>query len=273
VQSICVTAWPPHRLAEIVAHLTMTHGLFPKAVLPDVWISFLGATWSLSTEWQFYLLAVLLHSSNRRLLVGVLLGLAVAGLAWRLAAPEMWQFSRAFLPNKAHFFALGVASVAVVRTEAGAFRHYGMVLAATLALCATQAPIGRLLPPLAWTLCLAVQMRPDVAGWRQAGLVLSSRAARYFGGISYCVYLVNEPILKLASGVLSWVAGGDAMVFTFLWIPLAILLTLGVSSWLHRRLEVPATRWGRSLVDGPPRGKRCDGTSLRSRGATQSHGR
>ena len=136
-----------------------------------------------------------------------------------------------------------------------------------------QAQFGRLLPPLAWTLCLAVQMRPDVAGWRQAGLVLSSRAARYLGGISSCVYLVNEPILKLASGVLSWVAGGDAMVFTFLWIPLAILLTLGVSSWLHRRLEVPATRWGRSLVDGPPRGKRCDGTSLRSRGATQSHGR
>ncbi len=29
-------------------------------VLPDVWVGFLGAAWSLSTEWQFYLLALLI---------------------------------------------------------------------------------------------------------------------------------------------------------------------------------------------------------------------
>jgi peptidoglycan/LPS O-acetylase OafA/YrhL len=250
VQSICVTAWPPNPLAEIVAHLTMTHGLFPKAVLPDVWISFLGATWSLSTEWQFYLLALLLFSADRRRLVGVLLGLAAAGVAWRLSAPEMWQFSRAFLPNKAHFFALGVASMAVARAEAGAWRHYGIVLSAVVTICATQATIGRLLPPLAWTLCLAVQMRPDRPGLRQAGIVLRSRMARYLGAISYCVYLVNEPILKLASGVLSRVADGDALLFTLLWLPVATLLPIGVSGWLYKHLEVPALRLGRSLVHG-----------------------
>ncbi len=252
VRSICVTAWPPNGVAEILAHLTMTHGLFPRAVLPDVWISFLGATWSLSTEWQFYLLALLLHSADRRRLIGVLLGLAAVGVAWRLCGPDAWQFSRAFLPNKAHFFALGVASVGVVRTEAGALRHYGLALAAALAVCATQAPLGRLLPPLAWTLCLAVQMRPDVAGLRHASLVLSSRMALYLGAISYCVYLVNEPILKLASGVLGRVAAGDPVVFTSLWVPVAILLPIGVSGWLHRHLEVPALRWGRSLANGGP---------------------
>jgi peptidoglycan/LPS O-acetylase OafA/YrhL len=249
VQSICVTAWPPNWQAEILAHLTMTHGLFPNAVLPDVWISFLGATWSLSTEWQFYVLALLLHSANRRRLVGVLLGLAAAGVAWRLAAPEIWQFSRAFMPNKAHFFALGVASVAMVKAEPGALRHYGLALAVTLAICATQAPLGRLLPPLAWTLCLAAQMRPDMPGLRQASGLLRSRNARYLGAISYCVYLVNEPLLKLASGVLSRVADGNAVAFTFMWVPVAILLPIGVSGWLHRHLEVPAIRWGRAFIE------------------------
>jgi peptidoglycan/LPS O-acetylase OafA/YrhL len=56
--------WPVHWIAEISAHLTMTHGLFPNGVLPDVWVSFLGAAWSLSTEWQFYVLALLLGRSR-----------------------------------------------------------------------------------------------------------------------------------------------------------------------------------------------------------------
>jgi peptidoglycan/LPS O-acetylase OafA/YrhL len=59
-RTICSNGWPPWWRLEIAAHLTMTHGLFPNAVLPDVWVSFLGAAWSLSTEWQFYVLALAL---------------------------------------------------------------------------------------------------------------------------------------------------------------------------------------------------------------------
>ena len=247
-RSICVTAWPRTWLPEILAHLTMTHGLFPKAVMPDVWVSFLGATWSLSTEWQFYLLALALHGAGRWRLVWVLLAMAAAGAAWRLSAPELWQFSRAFLPNKAHFFALGVASLPLVRSEAGALRRYGIVAAVALAACATQGSLGRLLPPLAWTLCLAVQMRPDAAGLRWPGLLLRSRVAAYLGAISYCVYLVNEPIHKLLSGALSGLADGNAALFTLMWVPASILLPIGVSAWLHERLEVPALRWGRALA-------------------------
>jgi peptidoglycan/LPS O-acetylase OafA/YrhL len=250
-RSICVTAWPRTWLPEILAHLTMTHGLFPKAVLPDVWVSFLGATWSLSTEWQFYILALLLHPAGRRRLVWVLLAMAAAGAAWRLSAPDLWQFSRAFLPNKAHYFALGVASLPVVRSEAGALRRYCAVLAAVVAICATHGALGRLLPPVAWTMCLAVQMRPDGFGLGWAGLVLRSRAAAYLGAISYCVYLVNEPIHKLLSGALSGLAGGDAALFTLMWVPASILLPIGVSAWLHWHLEVPALRWGRALAAQP----------------------
>jgi peptidoglycan/LPS O-acetylase OafA/YrhL len=247
-RSICVTAWPRTWLPEIAAHLTMTHGLFPRAVMPDAWVSFLGATWSLSTEWQFYLLALLLARGDVRRLVVVLLVLAAAGAEWRLSMPEMAQFSRAFLPNKAHFFALGVASMSLIGRQPGGMRCYVAVLAATLVICATHGSFGRLLPPLVWSLCLAVQMRPGAPGLRQAGMVLRSRIAQYLGAISYCVYLVNEPIHKLVSGVLSRVADGDAVLFTILWVPVSILLPIGVSAWLHVSVEVPALRWGRSVA-------------------------
>ena len=182
-RTICVKSWPAAWLPEIAAHLTMTHGLFPNAVWPGVWLSFLGAAWSLSTEWQFYLLALLVAGRSRRL-CWLLLGLAVIGTAWRLTVPMPWQFSRAFLPNKGHFFALGVASVAVVRSERGALARYTLVLIANLAICAIDGSLGKILPPMLWTFCLAVQMRPDLIGLRRAGTLLRSRQARYLGTIS-----------------------------------------------------------------------------------------
>ncbi len=56
----------------------MTHGLFPNAVWPNVWVSLLGAAWSLSTEWQFYLLALIVAQRSHNL-CWILLGLAVVG--------------------------------------------------------------------------------------------------------------------------------------------------------------------------------------------------
>jgi peptidoglycan/LPS O-acetylase OafA/YrhL len=250
VRAICVTAWPHHWLAEILAHLTMTHGLFPSIVLPNVWVSFLGSAWSLSTEWQFYVLALLL-AGRRDHLCHRLLALAACGVAWRMATPETLQFSRAFLPNKAHFFALGVASLPLVQRNPGALRNYILVLAATLAICATEGAAAKMLPPIVWTACMAVQMRParSVAGL--TGWLLRTRAVRYLGAISYCLYLVNEPIHKIVTGPIGRLANGDPMLFTLVWIPAAIGLPILASVWLHNHLEKPALRWGHALAGKP----------------------
>ena len=246
-RTICVMADPHAWLAEVLAHLTMTHGLFPNGTLTDVWVSFLGSAWSLSTEWQFYVLALLAIGGRRRL-CWVLLALAAGGLAWRLSVPESWQFSRAFLPNKAHFFALGAASIPLVRQEGGARVRYGVVLAVCLLVCATQGAAGKMLPPLIWTVCLGVQMMPERGGCGMVRWVLRNAAMRYLGTISYCLYLVNEPIHKVTGVVLSRVADGNGTLFTLLWIPAAIGLPTLAAVWLHRHVEVPALRWGRAAA-------------------------
>ena len=196
-------------MPEITAHLTMTHGLFPNAVLPDAWVSFLGSAWSLSTEWQFYLLVALIAGRDGWL-CWTLLGLAAAGVAWRLSVPDAWQFSRAFLANKSHFFALGMASVGLVRQQQGALLRYGLILSGCLAICATEGPVSKMLPPLVWTFFLAVQMRPGITGLHLAARLLRSQTAQYLGAISYCLYLINEPIHKLTGLALGWIANGDA---------------------------------------------------------------
>ncbi len=246
-RTICVSTWPQAWLPEIAAHLTMIHGLFPYAVWPHVWVSFLGSAWSLSTEWQFYMLALIAFSQNRRL-CWILLLVAAAGIAWRLTVPIPWQFSRAFLPNKAHFFALGVATLPLVAGESGGLRRYIIVLCCSLAICMSEGSLGKLLPPLVWSFCLAAQMRPDILGLRQVNALLCSRIGRYFGAISYCIYLVNEPIHKVLGEALSRFAEGNSTVFTVAWIPLSIGLPLLAAAWLHTCLEVPALRWGRTLA-------------------------
>jgi peptidoglycan/LPS O-acetylase OafA/YrhL len=212
--------WPSAWGVFVVTHLTMTHGLFPNGVLPDVWVGFLGAAWSLSTEWQFYVLA---------LLVGKRLGLVwmawlfvfMAGVAllWQAAVPEAWQFSRAFLPNKAQYFALGIASGAVMRRG---WSTYWPILVTVMAVCGVQGGVDKLLPPLAWTVCLAAQYANSVApvgpsrplcgsrallGW--VAVLLASRPMVWLGAVSYCIYLMNEPVQKLLGVTRSLLVAGD----------------------------------------------------------------
>ena len=241
--------WPRAWPAEIAAHLTMTHGLLPDAVLPAVWITFLGSAWSLSTEWQFYVLALLAGARvGPRRMVAVFMVLAIAGLLWQGLAADDWRFSRAFLPNKAQYFALGIAGAVLARGGAGAAWTYGVTLAATLLLCGLQGGAEKLLPPLAWTVCLVAQLRPEVAGLRVVVRMLRAPVLQRLGALSYCIYLANEPILKAFGVPLATLVDGDAWWFTALWVPGAIGLPLLAASWLHAWVERPAQRWGRAYA-------------------------
>ena len=234
--------WPAAWAPELLAHLTMTHGLFPRAILPDAWVSFLGAAWSLSTEWQFYALLAALAAGRgeraRGALPWLMLALGAAGLAWALAAPPGWRFSRAFLPNKAQYFALGIAGADWQARAPGSGWRYAAALAAALALSLAQGGVGKIAAPLVWTLCLAAE-RGGVP-WLAA--LLRLRAAQALGAISYALYLVNEPVQKALGMVLARAADGNAALFTVLWLLGAILLPLAAAWALHVAIERPIAR-------------------------------
>jgi len=238
--------WPDSTGVEIGLHLVMAHGLFPDAILPYAWVRFLGTAWSLSTEWQFYVLALLLAlgraSDGRMVLAFLLLGLA--GAAWALAGPEAWQFSRAFLPNKAHLFALGIASAALLARGRAGVGTYLAVLAASMAISAAQGGANKLAVPLAWSLCLLAQMGvlPVLSA------LLCHRVLLWLGAISYPLYIAHEGIQKILCIALSAYSGGNPALFTALWLPASLLLPVLAAWGLHHWVEAPAMRWGRGLI-------------------------
>ncbi len=193
-RAIWSDGWPAAWVAELAAHLTMLHGLFPNAVLPDAWVSFLGAAWSLSTEWQFYALVALIGArlgrgeDGRWRLVLLLLGIALAGLAWRTMTPPGWWFSRAFLPNKAMYFALGVASAGLIE-DPRRWPRFVIVVGVALLLCLRQDNPLKVMEPFVWVVCLAAQAAQGRSGdsWyglRGLGSLLCSPSLRRLGAIS-----------------------------------------------------------------------------------------
>lgn len=250
--------WPTTWRADLLAHLTMLHGVFPNGVLPDIWVSFLGAAWSLSTEWQFYALVAVIGARLGRgerglwRLTILLLLLGTAATIWHATVPAAWQFSRAFLPNKAVYFALGVASIALLRNQE-AWPRFAVVVAVALALCLARENTLKSFVPLIWVACLCAQVaRARVGhawpGFRSIGALLDGSLPRWLGGISYSLYLVNEPLQKLLGIALAALANGDALMFSTLWLPGAVLVPLGVAWWLRTWIELPTLRQGRALA-------------------------
>ena len=250
--------WPHSWILDLVAHLTMLHGVFPNAVLPNGWVSFLGSAWSLSTEWQFYALVALIGlrfgsgERGRWRLVLVLLSLALVALVWQHVTPPDWRFSRAFLPNKAMYFALGVASAELLE-DWHRWPRLLVVLCVVIALGLSQVNPLKALAPLGWVVCLAaqsVQGRSDGSwyGLRELGALLRTSPLRWLGAISYSLYIVNEPIQKVLGVVLAHVAQGRSAMFTLLWVPAALVIPLWVAWWLHSCIEVPALHRGKLLA-------------------------
>jgi peptidoglycan/LPS O-acetylase OafA/YrhL len=237
--------WP-----HLWSHLLLLHGLIPETVLPDANFTFLSQGWSISLEWQFYLLAPLvfwLIAGRRYLGLGVLAA-AMASLLF-LGYPSI-----GFLPNQFAWFALGIASFYAYRSS-GWFarlnpRTHDLMLPV----------IGLLLflllrnpwPVLVWLLVL------DVILAERAGLetfstttlrrILELPLLQWLGRISYSVYLVHLAILYVVLRAITRLdehLGGWKVLA--LALPATLLLTLLVSAMTYRWIELPGMALGRAL--------------------------
>ena len=260
-----------HWRAHLAVCFTGLHGAVPQDWLPHAQSAFVSQAWSISLEWQFYLVAPLLWLAlkNRRglLLLGV--GFyAVLGLRHHFTLGA-WA---SFLPQSLEFFAIGSVSYFAykyIRFGPPGSGNYARALLAVILLVIGCVPFFRsaVFVPWPWypvineglsigiwmivlTLAIALQHAPDHRFVRLLAFPLTNRVAAFLGRISYSTYLCHYFVIF----GLQWLMLQFAPASINKWTMAAVLLTagsaltFGFSLLLHRFVETPGIAWGKKFT-------------------------
>ena len=251
----------PHALL----HLTMLHGLVPGEVLEHADSSLLSPAWSLSLEWQFYLVAPLLVAlmvRSQKWAVGLVV--ASAGLTAIFFSQTIltWDF-RSFLLISILYFAIGMFSRIYVREITAKLKTWpSIALQIALVLVAlafvdglTDFTLGRELA--IWFIAMHAVgteigasrgcRKPDMVG-SAALAFFSVRPLRHLGEISYSTYILHIPVIC----AWFWLFGrGDAGLSQNAAIAIGVTSIFPVylvSLASHRLLERPFMRFGARIT-------------------------
>lgn len=240
--------------AHVVPHIFLFQGVISDSILDNSQTSFLGPAWSLSLEWQFYLIAPVLvwMVCRRGWSVLAIVALAALAIIYRLGVFGHFELP-SFFPALGYLFALGIASRLVFDRIKGADFHMTAVAAACLAAALLFQPIfaigiwGAFLALLAG----AAKDRQEKLGRAAAHAAFESKLAIALGARSYAVYLAHWPVIQgLAFVILPLAPFTQWQAFAVM-APAVIVGTLACAELLHRLVEKPMIRVGAALASRP----------------------
>lgn len=244
-----------HPTLHGLLHVFLIQGVVADSVLPFSSTALLGPAWSLSLEWQFYLIAPFIVAALAgRFRLWVLAGIAaifaaatagllgeylvpsslltsaplfVVGILTRLHSEKISLISRKPLLAAASALVVGVAG-AMLLPQFFAVGLWFAFVALTGAVAA-----GRLTP---W---IAVPMN----------LMFGSRVAQSFGARSFSVYVVHWPVLQAAMFLVYSVATPGVMGGFLAVSLITVPLTLIAAELLHVVIEKPMIGVGARMAD------------------------
>ena len=237
-----------HFPEHLVLHLFMLHSLVPDSILPHSNYAILGTAWSLSLEWQFYVLAPPLFACLTRGPYTALAAIVIACAAHFLIAGQ-----EGMLPRHIPMFALGIASYFF-------WRHWSSSVPIWPLLVPVGTAIAYLLthtPAIViWTAVFLAAIQPTSLFARPTLATLESPPLQAAGRWSYSVYLSHPVILVLAMAFLDGVGAVQLGQWGFfgLLLALTVVTTLAASALLYRFVEAPVIAYGRTARSvTPPR--------------------
>ncbi len=254
-----------HPVEHWALHLTLLQGLVPNDVLPWSSVTLLGPAWSLSLEWQFYLIAPALVWAMRSRTWAPWLVLAAfisAELYRRGVFGEFGNYSS--LLGGLWWFIIGMAT----RLSLPWLQKTAIPLAPTVFAAFGLCLVARdLTPVFIWIAFAALLSRPapeaplDQVFRKMASKLLASKTAMAAGARSYSVYVIHIPIMNLLVYLmpLDRLNQWEALIILTL---AATGLTVIASELLYRYVEQPTIRLGARLAANadPPKSVRSRST-------------
>jgi peptidoglycan/LPS O-acetylase OafA/YrhL len=240
----------PAYFLHLLSHLSMLHGVFASTFLRNSEFMFLAPAWSLSLEWQFYLVAPLvIWSATRKLPSLVLVGATLSLFFLYSRNLFGWWALPSFLPGASIYFAAGIASRLLVTRKQFRFSWWaGAILAVGFVVLD-----GWQLPVEVWIVFLAASLW-QVRGGRFSGpsgrvfrLLFESRPATHLGEASYSTYLLHFPILQLAMYIAVRGLTLTPMAATTFVAVTTLLSTYVLSQLTHRFVERPFMALGKRI--------------------------
>lgn len=221
-----------------------------QGVLPTDWIPFsaltlVGQAWSLSLEWQFYLVApflFILASSLKKNWARVAV-VAIAAICW-IVSPYM---GGAFVGNYLPMFGAGFLSYFAFKHVLPRFSQLQLAALTATSLAMTFILLRNSAFPLAiWIVSLFCVTSARITGGSNNVLValLSTKVATYLGKISYPLYMVHMQVLFACM----WLANvlELPMSVRFVALPVGcIVASIMAADILHRAVEAPCYAFGR----------------------------
>lgn len=235
-----------HAPLHLVAHLAMLHGAIPGNLLANSQYMFIPPAWSLSLEWQYYLIAPFLTAAlaNRRWRWPMLVLLLAMALAYRHRL--FGQFALpSFFPGAVSYFLAGIGSRIMIERLPETASYPVLLLGAALAL---RLVLGQGFTPFAIWITLLGLIRTRAEGRdaasRALGLALDSPLARAAGARSYSVYLMHWPILVSAIALCHRLGPASPWPAFMLTGAVTIAATAAVSQLTWQFIEQPCIRLG-----------------------------
>lgn len=237
---------------HLALHITMLHGAVPDSLLDFSSTSILPPAWSLSLEWQFYLLAPLIvaafaFGARLALLASAVMLAAHLAAAWGLFGT--WR-QPAFLPLAIQYFVLGIVCRLALgendRSRTPLPLLVAVGLGCLLLIGVREAAIWAVFYVFVLVEIGRIQSRPlkRLANW----LALNS-VVRRAGTWSYSTYLVHVPIFALVVGGAEAYLGISSQPASFALIALSLPLVLVASKLLYASVERPFIDYGRRLAN------------------------
>lgn len=237
--------------AHLISHATMLHGIAPRAVDGFAPYTIVGQGWSISLEWQFYLLAPFFFLCLKRR--GWRYKLALLSLAAALVLSGRY-FTPAYLGNKLGFFALGYLSFQAHhawRIHSGRFsltQARAAALSLILAALMLRGQFGIAVAGwLAMFLTMLLASRPGATPERLLNRLWLLPPMQFLGSISYTLYLVHFQMLVLALWLVNPTHLGHWPT-NILFLILTLIFSILGAAILSRFVERPGMRWGKRLA-------------------------